>query len=171
MDSRAASTGTRSNPAPDPSITARLKLVTSRTPFPWAGLDPRVNDARLHTTKIGRPDLPHRARRLRRDPASVGRPFTRSVGGHLAQHRTPDRPDRTEYSGRDPLLQVTTTVRDNARRAAVLVGFSTFGVSPLQRTELADRAHACRCARRADGPRLFGPAGVIHPPAGRGDLL
>ena len=24
---------------------------------------------------------------------------------------------------------------------------------------------------RADGPRLFGPAGVIHPPAGRGDLL
>jgi hypothetical protein len=58
MDSRAASTGTRSNPAPDPSITARLKLVTSRTPFPCAGLDPRVNDARLHTTKIGRPDLP-----------------------------------------------------------------------------------------------------------------
>src|SRR5215469_2296267 len=42
----------------------------------------------------------------------VGRPFTRSAGGHLAQHRTPDRPDRTEYSGRDPLLQVTTTVRD-----------------------------------------------------------
>ena len=64
--------------------------------------------------------MPHRARRLRRDPASVGRPFTRSVGGHLAQHRTPDRPDRTEYSGRDPLLQVTTTVRDNARRAADL---------------------------------------------------
>jgi hypothetical protein len=61
--------------------------------------------------------------------------------------------------------------RENARRAAVLVGFSTFGVSPLQRTELADRAHVCRCARRADGPRLFGPAGVIHPPAGRGDLL
>jgi hypothetical protein len=55
-------------------------------------------------------------------------------------------------------------VRENAHRAAVLVGFSTFGVSPLQRTELADRAHACRCARRADGPRLFGPAGVIHPP-------
>src|SRR5215469_11768922 len=49
----------------------------------------------------------------------VGRPFTRSVGGHLAQNRTPDRPDRTEYSGRDPLLEVTTTVRDNARRAAV----------------------------------------------------
>ena len=67
-----------------------------------------------------RPQLPHRARRLRRDPASVGRPFTRSVGGHLAQHRTPDRPDRTEYSGRDPLLQVTTTVRDKARRAAVM---------------------------------------------------
>src|SRR5215470_20306783 len=62
MDSKAASTGTRSNPAPDPSITARLKLVTSRTPFPWAGLDPRVNDARLHTTKIGRPDLPPAAR-------------------------------------------------------------------------------------------------------------
>jgi hypothetical protein len=59
----------------------------------------------------------------------------------------------------------------HAHSAAVLVGFSTFGVSPLQRTELADRAHACRCARRADGPRLFGPAGVIHPPAGRGDLL
>jgi hypothetical protein len=57
------------------------------------------------------------------------------------------------------------------RARSVLVGFSTFGVSPLQRTELADRAHACRCARRADGPRLFGPAGVIHPPAGRGDLL
>src|SRR5215471_14701450 len=58
MDSRAASTGTRPDPAPDPSITARLKLVTSRTPFPWAGLDPRVNDARLHTTKIRRPDVP-----------------------------------------------------------------------------------------------------------------
>lgn len=62
-------------------------------------------------------------------------------------------------------------VRENTLRPAVLVGFSTFGVSPLQRTELADRAHACRCARRADGPHLFGPAGVIHPPAGRGDLL
>jgi len=48
-----------------------------------------------------RPHLPHRARRLSRDPASVGRPFTRSVGGHLAQHRSPDQPDRTEYSGRE----------------------------------------------------------------------
>ena len=46
--------------------------------------------------------MPHRVRRLRRGPASVGRPFTRSLGGHLAPHRTPDRPDRTEYSGRDP---------------------------------------------------------------------
>src|SRR5215467_13824483 len=76
MDSRAASTGTRSNPAPDPSITARLKLVTSRTPFPWTGLDPRVNDARLHATKIGRPDLPpavrHRARRVVAVGGTVG---------------------------------------------------------------------------------------------------
>jgi len=68
-------------------------------------------------------------------------------------------------------LPTVRRARITARRPAVLVGFSTFGVSPLQRTELADRAHACRCARRADGPRLFGPAGVIHPPAGRGDLL
>jgi len=73
-------------------------------------------------------------------------------------------------------LRASQTVLRGQRRSwraisAVLVGFSTFGVSPLQRTEFADRAHACRCARRADGPRLFGPAGVIHPPAGRGDLL
>jgi tetratricopeptide (TPR) repeat protein len=39
MDSRAASTGTL-NPAPDPSITVRLKLVTSRNPVPLGGTRP-----------------------------------------------------------------------------------------------------------------------------------
>jgi hypothetical protein len=67
-------------------------------------------------------------------------------------------PQPTEPSQRKP---VNHNQRSRRRaRTAVLVGFSTFGVSPLQRTELADRAHARRCARRADGPRLLGPAGV-----------
>jgi hypothetical protein len=51
-------------------------------------------------------------------------------------------------------------------RAAVLVGFSTFGVSPLQRTELADRAHACRCARRG-GRSASVRSGWCHSPTGR----
>jgi hypothetical protein len=38
-------------------------------------------------------------------------PIYSQRGRHLAQHRTPDRPDPPEYSARAPLLQVTTTVR------------------------------------------------------------
>jgi len=52
-------------------------------------------------------------------PVSDARLLAAWVGISPPQNRTPDRPDRTEYSGRDPLLEVTTTVRDNARRAAV----------------------------------------------------
>src|SRR5690349_12402268 len=95
-----------------------------------------------------------------------GRKTPRHHTGHTEPIRTPAL--RHSIDGNHPELREG---QEDSALTAVLVGFSTFGVRPLQRTELADRAHACRCARRADGPRLFGPAGVIHPPAGRGDLL
>ena len=105
--------------------------------------------------------------------ADPGRPYweswTAALEALVQTLPPPPRPDRA--SPAPVTVGDHHSDRAEARIAAVLVGFSTFGVSPLQRTELADRAHACRCARRADGPRLFGPAGVIHPPAGRGDLL
>ena len=47
-----------------------------------------------------RPLMAHTARRVRRDPASAGRPLTHRVDGHLAQHRTPGQPGRTESTGR-----------------------------------------------------------------------
>jgi hypothetical protein len=52
-DSRAASTGTRSNPAPAPLDHRKTEVGDLANPAPLGGLDPRVNDTRLHTTKIG----------------------------------------------------------------------------------------------------------------------
>ena len=52
-----------------------------------------------------RPLMAHTARRVRRDPASAGRPLTHRVDGHLAQHRTPGQPAApSPTAGGIPLL-------------------------------------------------------------------
>jgi len=69
----------------------------------------------------GYPLMPHRARRVRRDSASVGCSFTCSVGqGTSPQHRTQASQTAPSPPVGIPLLYVTTTVKDNARRPSDL---------------------------------------------------